>query len=75
MKIAELSKQFFLITDSCQVAEIRDALHLDMQECDSLFVQLDNDSSDYEVVYGFEGIVPNLDKELTLLFHDGGGRV
>ena len=46
-----------------------------MQECDSLFVQLDNDSSDYEVVYGFEGIVPNLDKELTLLFHDGGGGV
>jgi hypothetical protein len=69
MKISELSEQFYLITDSCQVAGIRDGLHLKMQECDSLFVKLDNDGSDYEVVYGFEGIVPNSDKELALLFH------
>lgn len=69
MKISELSEQLLLINDSCQVAEIRNDLSLDMQECDSLFVQLDNDGSDYEVVYGFEGIVPMLDKELALLFH------
>ena len=75
MKIAELSKQFFLITDFCQVAEIRDALHLDMQECDSLFVKLEKNSSDYEFVYGFEGIVPILDKALALLFPARGGRV
>jgi len=75
MEIGELSEQFCLITDSCQVAEIRNDLHLDMQECDSLFVQLDNDGSDYEIVYGFEGIVPTLDKELALLFHGRGGRV
>lgn len=68
MKISKLSEQFCLITDSCQVAEIRHALHLDMQGCDSLFVKLEKDCGDYEVVYGFEGIVPNLDKELTLLF-------
>ncbi|MDO8302246.1 MAG: hypothetical protein Q7T18_03300 [Sedimentisphaerales bacterium] len=75
MKISELSEQFLLITDSCQVAEIRNDLHLDMQECDSLFVELDNDGSDYEVVYGFKGIVPNSDKELALLFSGRGGRI
>ncbi len=68
MKIDELSEQFFLITDSCQVSEIRDALQIDMQGCDSIFVGLEKDGSDYEVVYGFEGIVPLLDKTLTLLF-------
>jgi len=68
MKITDLSEQFFLITDSCQVGKIRDFLQLDMQGCDSIFVELDKDVSDYESVYGFEGIVPLLDKKLTLLF-------
>ena len=68
MKINELSERFFLITDSCQVSEIRDSLQIDMQGCDSIFVGLEKDGSDYEVVYGFEGIVPNLDKELVALF-------
>jgi len=67
MKIDELSEQFFLITDSCLVSEIRDSLQLDMQGCDGLFVGLTKDASDYEVIYGFEGIVPLLDKTLTLL--------
>jgi hypothetical protein len=67
MKIDELSEQFFLITDSYQVSEIRDSLQIDMQGCDSIFVGLEKDGSDYEVVYGFEGIVPLLDKTLTLL--------
>lgn len=75
MKISELSEQFLLINDSCQVVEIRNDLHLDMQECDSLFVELDKDGSDYEAVYGFEGIVPLLEKPLTLLFNGGGGEV
>lgn len=69
MKIRELSEQFFLITDSCQVSEIRDSLYLDMQGCDSIFVGLEKDGSDYEVIYGFEGIVPLLDKTLSLLFN------
>lgn len=72
MKIRELSEQFFLITDSCQVSEIWDFLHLDMQGCDSLFVKCEKDRCDYEVVYGFEGVVPLLDKTLTLLFHGRG---
>ena len=67
MKIDELSEQFFLITDFCQVSEIRDSLQIDMQGCDSIFVGLEKNGSDYEVVYGFEGIVPLLDKTLTLL--------
>lgn len=69
MKIRELSEQSFLITDSCQVNEIRDFLQLDMRGCDSIFVRLDQNGSDFEVVYGFEGIVPLLDKMLTLLFY------
>lgn len=73
MKISELSEQFYLITDSFHIAEIRNALNMDMQECDSLFVELDDDGSDYEVVYGFEGITPLLEKPLTLLF-DGRAR-
>ena len=68
MKIEELSEQFLPITDSWQVAEIRNFLQLDMQGCDSLFVKCEKDGCDYEVVYGFEGIVPLLDKRLTLLF-------
>jgi hypothetical protein len=68
MKIRELSKKFFLITDSCKVSEIRNYLGLDLQDCDSLFVKLDKDGDAYELVYGFEGIVPLLDKTLTLLF-------
>ena len=68
MRISELSEQFHLINDACQVAEIRDFLRLDMNDCDSLFVKREKDGSDYEVVYGFEGIVPLLDKTLTLLF-------
>lgn len=68
MKISELSEQFFLITDSCEVAEIRHYLRLDLQGCDSLFVKCEKDGCDYEAVYGFEGIVPLLDKTLTLLF-------
>jgi hypothetical protein len=74
MQIRELGKQFFLITDSHQVAEIRDFLHLDMQSCDSLFARLDKDDDAYEIVYGFEGIVPLLDKTLTLLFRSKGHR-
>ena len=73
MKIDELSEQFFPITDSCQVSEIRDSLQIDMQGCDGLFVKCEKDGSDYEVVYGFEGIVPLLDKTLTLL-SSGRGR-
>jgi hypothetical protein len=68
MKISELSEQFYLISDSCEVAEIQNDLSLDMQGCDSLFVKLDKDGSDYEPVYGFEGIIPKLDKEISLLF-------
>ena len=68
MKISELSEQFHLINDSYQVAEIRDSLQLNMNDCDSLFVKYGKDGCDYEVVYGFEGIVPLLDKTLTLLF-------
>lgn len=68
MKIDELSEQYFLITDSFQVSEIQDSLNIDMQECDSLFVRLDKDGDAFETVYGFEGIVPLLDKTLTLLF-------
>jgi hypothetical protein len=68
MKIDELSEQFFLLTDSCQVSEIRDSLQIDMQGCDSLFVRLDKDGDAYEIIYGFEGIVPLLDKTLTRLF-------
>ena len=68
MRIRELSEQFHLIDDSCQVAEIRDFLRLDRGECDCLFVKCSKDRSDYEAVYGFEGIVPLLDKRLTLLF-------
>lgn len=75
MKIGELSEQFLLINDSCQVAEIQDDLYLDLQECNSLFVQLDKNGSDYEVVYGFEGIIPNLDKELALLVAGRGGGI
>ncbi len=67
MKIKELSERFFLITDSCQVSEIRDSLQIGMQGCDSLFIRLDKNGNDYEVIYGFEGIVPLLDKPLTLL--------
>jgi hypothetical protein len=74
MKIDELSEHFFLITDSCQVSEIRDSVQIDMQGCDSLFVGLEKDSSNYEVIYGFEGIVPLLDKTLTLLFPGQSGR-
>ena len=72
MKINELSEQFFLITDSYQVSEIRDSLQIDMQGCDSIFVGLEKDGSDYEFVYGFKGIVPLLDKTLTLLFAGRG---
>ena len=68
MKISELSEQFHLINDSFHVAEIREFLQLDMNECDSLFVQCDKDGCDYEVVYGYEGIVPLLDKPLILVF-------
>jgi hypothetical protein len=68
MKIDELSEQFFLVTDSCQVSEIRDFLQIDMQGCDSLFVGLDKAGDAYKTIYGFEGIVPILDKSLSLLF-------
>lgn len=74
MKISELSEQFYLIMDSYQVAEIQNDLHLDMQGCDSLFVKLDKDGSDYEIVYGFEGIVPYLNKEIVLLFPSQEGK-
>jgi hypothetical protein len=75
MKISGLSEQFHLINDSCQVAEIRNFLRLNMNECDSLFVKFEEDGCDYEVVYGFEGIVPLLDKTLTLLFSGRGRRL
>ena len=68
MKISELSKQFHLINDSHEIAEIRDFLRLDMNDCDSLFVKCEEDGGDFKAVYGFEGIVPLLDKTLTLLF-------
>ena len=75
MKINELTEQFYLINDSYQVDEIRDFLCLDMNECDSLFVKFEENGCDYEVVYGFEGIVPLLDKTLTLLFSCRGCRL
>jgi hypothetical protein len=75
MKISELSEEFHLINDSCQVAEIRDFLRLNMNECDSLFVKCEKEGCDYEVVYGFEGIIPLLDKTLTLLFSCRGRRL
>jgi hypothetical protein len=68
MKINDLSEQFFLVTDSCQVSEIQDFLNIDMQRCDSLFVRLDRDGNAFETVYGFEGTVPLLDKMITPLF-------
>ena len=68
MKISELSEEFQLINDSQQVNEIREFLRLDMNDCDSLFVKCEEDGGDFEAVYGFEGIVPLLDKTLTLLF-------
>jgi hypothetical protein len=68
MKIDELSEQFFLITDSCQVSEIQDFLLIDTQGCDSFFVRLDKDGDAFETVYGFEGTVPLLDKMITPLF-------
>lgn len=68
MKISELSKEFHLINDSHEIAEIRDFLRLDMNDCDSLFVKCEEDGCDFEAVYGFEGIVPLLDKTLTVLF-------
>jgi hypothetical protein len=68
MKIGELGEQFHLIDDSFQVAEIRDFFRLNMSRCESLFVKCDQDRCGYELVYGFEGIVPLLDKTLTLLF-------
>ena len=74
MTIRKLCEQFVLITDSYQVAEIRDFLQLNMRGCDSLFVKCEKDGCDYEVVYGFEGIVPLLDKTLTLLFAGRGRR-
>ena len=75
MRIGELCEDFLLITDSCQVAETQDFLGLDIQGCDSLFVRLDADGSDYDTVYGFEGIVPRLDKRLVLLYgNPSGGR-
>jgi hypothetical protein len=74
MKISELSEQFHLINDSHQVAEIRDFLQINMNECDSLFVKYERDGCNYEIVYGFEGIVPLLDKPLTILFSGRGGR-
>jgi len=67
MKISDLCEAYVLITDSCEAAAIRDFLGVDMQGCDSLFVRLDADGSDYDMVYGFEGIVPRLDKPLVLL--------
>ena len=68
MKISELSEEFQLINDSQQVNEIREFLRLDMNDCDSLFVKCEEDGGDFKTVYGFEGIVPLLDKTLTLLF-------
>ena len=68
MKISEISEQFYLITDTFEVAKIQNDLHLDMQDCDGLFVKLDIEGSDYEIVYGFEGIIPKLDKDIFLLF-------
>lgn len=68
MMISELPEEFHLINDSCQVSEIRKFLRFNMSGCDSLFVKCDTDGDDYEIVYGFEGIVPLLNKRLTLLF-------
>ena len=68
MKVSELSEEFQLINDSHEIAEIRDFLRLDMNDCDSLFVKCGEDGGDFDTVYGFEGIVPLLDKTLTLLF-------
>lgn len=73
MEISELPEQFSLITDSYQVTEIRDALNIDMQGCDSLFVNVAKDGGEYEAVYGFEGVIPLLDKTLVPLFTGGGG--
>jgi hypothetical protein len=68
MRIKNLTEQFVLLSDAFHVNELREELGLDMRGCDSVFVKLDEDGSDYEIVYGFEEIVPGLDKELTLLF-------
>ena len=68
MKVSELAEEFQLINDSHEIAEIRDFLRFDLSDCDSLFVKCNKDGGDFEAVYGFEGIVPLLDKTLTLLF-------
>jgi len=75
MKISEIPEHFCLITDSCQVSEIRDYLSIDTEGCDSLFVKFDKDGDAFETVYGFEGIIPLLDKTLTLLFPCRGRRI
>lgn len=75
MKISELSEEYYLINDSYQVADIRDFLQLDMNDCDSLFVKCEKDGGGYEAVYGFEGIIPLLDKTLILLFSNQGDRL
>jgi len=51
-----------LVTDSQDSASIRDHLGLEPDSVDSFFVKVED--GDYTEVYGFDGIVPGLGKNL-----------
>lgn len=65
MKIKDIPDDFILITDSQDVKPIIEYLGIDdkFHGVDSFFVRIEN--GDYTDVYGFSGIVPNLDKTVV----------
>jgi hypothetical protein len=57
-----------LVTDSQEVEDYADSFCFDLQGCDGLFVKMNNTGDYTESIYGFEGIVPELNKPVIHLY-------
>ena len=66
--IKDIGSEYKLITDSQEVAELSRMLGItDLQGCSGVFVKLSDKGDSIEAVYGFEGIVPKLNKPVIQL--------
>lgn len=71
MKIKDLNNRtdLTLVTDSQDVQAINDFLGWNDWEFQGYFVATQD--GDYKAIYGFKGIIPDLNKDVTLLYDNG----
>lgn len=66
MKIKDIPESFVLVTDSQDVEGVLSSIGKRLRNGNSLFVEIED--GEYKTVYAFAGIVPILDKQVSLLY-------